>query len=137
MSAPARRPARSGVRSGRPGTRRPSAARPSQQRQTNAFLDSSGRVYRNRPQAAGVISQGETMRTLITALAFFTVSAFAQTPGTLPDLTCTELATSLRTVAAQDLRLRDFPNLARYREANRSVKDVTVVFMGDSITDNW
>jgi lysophospholipase L1-like esterase len=41
-----------------------------------------------------------------------------------------------------DTRLKDWPNLARYRDANATVtppaKDETrVVFMGDSITDLW
>jgi lysophospholipase L1-like esterase len=40
-------------------------------------------------------------------------------------------------MAANDARLRDWPNLARYREANRTVGPVDVVFMGDSITDAW
>jgi lysophospholipase L1-like esterase len=42
----------------------------------------------------------------------------------------------------QDSRMRDWPQLARYREANRTVAapaagDSRVVFMGDSITDAW
>ena len=56
-------------------------------------------------------------------------------PPPLPS--CPELATALRTVATNDARLRDWANLARYREDNRSVKSVDVVFMGDSITDFW
>ena len=40
-------------------------------------------------------------------------------------------------MAASDSRNRDWPNLARYREVNRSVGPVDVVFMGDSITDSW
>lgn len=50
---------------------------------------------------------------------------------------CPELATALTRVLGQDMRLRDWPNMARYREANRSVKNAQIVFMGDSITDNW
>jgi lysophospholipase L1-like esterase len=56
-------------------------------------------------------------------------------PPPLPN--CPELATALRTVAANDTRLRDWANLGRYREDNRSVTSVDVVFMGDSITDFW
>jgi lysophospholipase L1-like esterase len=52
-------------------------------------------------------------------------------------LGCPELAAALRGVAANDARLRDWPGLARYREANRTVGPVDVVFMGDSITDVW
>lgn len=55
----------------------------------------------------------------------------------LPELTCPELATALRGVAGADIRMRDWPLLSRYREANRSVRDAEVVFMGDSITDVW
>ena len=46
-------------------------------------------------------------------------------------------ATALRTVANNDARLRDWPQIARYREANRTVTGADVVFMGDSITDSW
>ncbi len=52
-------------------------------------------------------------------------------------LECTELAAALRTVAANDARNRDWPNLARYREANHGAKSADAVFMGDSITDFW
>ena len=55
----------------------------------------------------------------------------------LPDLTCAELATALRGVSTNDVRLRDWPALGRYREANHAVKNPQVVFMGDSITDIW
>ena len=59
------------------------------------------------------------------------------TPTPLPELTCPDLAAALRTVAANDTRLRDWPQMNRYRVANESVKSVQVVFMGDSITDFW
>ena len=52
-------------------------------------------------------------------------------------LECPDLATALRGVAANDARLRDFSQVNRYREANRSVGPTDVVFMGDSITDSW
>jgi lysophospholipase L1-like esterase len=61
-------------------------------------------------------------------------AAPAQAPAA-PD--CPELAAALRIVAANDVRLRDWPNLTRYREANRAVTNAQVVFMGDSITDVW
>ncbi len=63
----------------------------------------------------------------------------APAPAPLPPAltSCPELATALRIVATNDARLRDWPNLARYREANHSVGAVDVVFMGDSITDAW
>src|SRR5438132_12042200 len=58
--------------------------------------------------------------------------------GLPPELMqCADLTTALLTVATQDARLRDWPNLERYRQANRSVARATAVFMGDSITDIW
>jgi lysophospholipase L1-like esterase len=61
------------------------------------------------------------------------------TPVPLPPAltSCPELAVAVRTVATNDARLRDWPNLTRYREANHTVGPVDVVFMGDSITDAW
>jgi lysophospholipase L1-like esterase len=61
-------------------------------------------------------------------------------PPALPS--CPELAAALQAVARNDSRLSDWPNLARYREANRSLAtpgagEARVVFMGDSITDAW
>lgn len=46
----------------------------------------------------------------------------------------------MTTMMRNDARMRDWPNMARYREANRSLAPATperVVFMGDSITDFW
>jgi lysophospholipase L1-like esterase len=65
----------------------------------------------------------------------------APAPPTL-DMSCPELATALQAVTRNDVRLRDWPNLARYREDNRAQAApasgaARVVFMGDSITDNW
>ena len=55
---------------------------------------------------------------------------------------CPELATALGAVTRNDARLRDWPNLVRYREVNRELPppgagERRVVFMGDSITDAW
>ena len=60
--------------------------------------------------------------------------------GTVPS--CPELATALTTLTRNDVRLRDWPQLARYREQNRQLappaaNEPRVVFMGDSITDAW
>jgi lysophospholipase L1-like esterase len=52
----------------------------------------------------------------------------------LPD--CPDLVRAMQDMMRADTRLRDFANLARYREANRDAKP-RVVFMGDSITDAW
>jgi lysophospholipase L1-like esterase len=60
-------------------------------------------------------------------------------PAPLPPAltSCPELAAAVRTVAANDARLRDWANLTRYREANHTAGEVDVVLMGDSITDSW
>ena len=55
---------------------------------------------------------------------------------------CPEMATALTALMRNDVRLRDWANLARYRDANRSLpapanSESRVVFMGDSITDAW
>lgn len=64
------------------------------------------------------------------------------TPLPPPVPTCPELATAMSALMRNDARLRDWPNLARYREANRALVapargETRVVFMGDSITDAW
>src|SRR5512146_2583026 len=62
------------------------------------------------------------------------------TSQTLPS--CPELARALTAMVRNDSRLRDWADLNRYREANRSIGqpragESRVVFMGDSITDFW
>jgi lysophospholipase L1-like esterase len=52
-------------------------------------------------------------------------------------LQCADVAAALTTVTNQDSRLRDWANLARYRDANKTVARADAVFMGDSITDFW
>jgi lysophospholipase L1-like esterase len=88
------------------------------------------------------------MRVLLScALSLF---AFAQQPVPTPQSppapaevpNCPDLAAALRAVSANDVRLRDWANLGRYREANHGVAppasgESRVVFTGDSITDNW
>ena len=66
----------------------------------------------------------------------------ATTPAaTAPSAECLDWTRALRDMMAQDARLRDWPNLGRYRAANdelkRSGDAVPVVFLGDSITDAW
>lgn len=58
----------------------------------------------------------------------------------VPD--CVELAAALSAVTRNDVRLRDWANLALFREANRQLPapaggERRVVFVGDSITDVW
>ena len=55
-------------------------------------------------------------------------------------LSCPQLSTALRGVAQQDTRARDWTYwgaLTRYAPANATAGKSDVVFMGDSITDNW
>jgi lysophospholipase L1-like esterase len=59
------------------------------------------------------------------------------TPLSVDQLSCVELSAAVRTAVANDIRLRDWAQLNRYREANRTVTKADAVFMGDSITDFW
>jgi lysophospholipase L1-like esterase len=66
----------------------------------------------------------------------------AAAPAPAPASSCPEMATALTALMRNDARVRDWANLARYREANRSLTPAAagtarVVFMGDSITDSW
>lgn len=80
-----------------------------------------------------------------TTLAVLTVAAvMAQAPAPTapppPDPTCPDMAVALQALLRNDVRLRDWAQLGRYREANRSIAAPAagrVVFMGDSITDAW
>jgi lysophospholipase L1-like esterase len=59
------------------------------------------------------------------------------TPLPAESINCVDLATALRAVNTNDARLRDWPQIGRYHDANRTVTRPDVVFMGDSITDFW
>jgi lysophospholipase L1-like esterase len=82
---------------------------------------------------------------LAVALAVCANALFAQAQSQAParpPCDCPELAEAKARLEAQAKRLSDWPDLARYREANAKVavpaKDEhRVVFMGDSITDMW
>jgi lysophospholipase L1-like esterase len=84
-------------------------------------------------------------RVLIVAAAVIALSAqnpTTTTPPVAPDPTCPEMATQLQALLRNDARLRDWANLTRYREPNRTLPapaagEARVVFMGDSITDAW
>jgi lysophospholipase L1-like esterase len=73
---------------------------------------------------------------LLAATLLLTIpAAHAQTPSPDASCDCTKFASQQKT-------LQDWPNIARYHDANASVQapaktEKRVVFMGDSITDGW
>ena len=82
------------------------------------------------------------IRTIAAGLVVAALSAQSPAPAPPPPTDCQETATALTRLLANDVRLRDWPALARYREANRTLPapkpgESRVVFMGDSITDIW
>jgi lysophospholipase L1-like esterase len=96
------------------------------------------------------------MRAAVLIFALMFVSLEAQQPAapsppaaqvtasqsSTPSPTCPEMAAALTRLVGNDLRFRDWPNLARYRDPNRflappAAGEARVVFMGDSITDAW
>jgi lysophospholipase L1-like esterase len=82
-------------------------------------------------------------RVIVAAMTVMALSTqTTQTPPVKPDTSCAEMATALQVLMRNDVRLRDWAALARYREANRTLAapasgEARVVFMGDSITDAW
>lgn len=93
-----------------------------------------------------------TARPFLATLMFFGTVVSAQTPSPSPapaaqsptaaNASCPELATALTAVMGRDMRMRDWADMARYREPNRTLAapaagEARVVFMGDSITDGW
>ena len=93
-----------------------------------------------------------TARPFVATLMFLGSVVSAQTPAPAPataaqspaaaTASCPELATALTAMMARDMRLRDWADMARYREPNRTLTapaagEARVVFMGDSITDSW
>ena len=82
-------------------------------------------------------------RTMLALAVVAAMSVQAPSPQAPPvDPTCPDMATALQALLRNDMRLRDWPNLGRYRDANRALEapaagQARVVFMGDSITDAW
>src|SRR6266481_3162406 len=82
---------------------------------------------------------------LVVTLAVCASGLFAQVQTQEPAKPagdCPELAEAKARLEAQEKRLKDWPDLARYRDANAGVaapakNEQRVVFMGDSITDAW
>ena len=86
------------------------------------------------------------IRTALLLVPALAVALGAQQPVPVPAAppapACPEMATALTALMRNDVRLRDWQNLARYRDANRALAapaggESRVVFMGDSITDAW
>ena len=70
------------------------------------------------------------------------IQAQSPAPAAPAAASCPEMASALTALMRNDARLRDWPNVARYREANRmltapAASESRVIFMGDSITDLW
>jgi lysophospholipase L1-like esterase len=88
---------------------------------------------------------------ILICAAVLSICAPAQTPLPTPQAAspqqaaapdCPELARALTTLLRNDVRPRDWADMARYHEANRTLQppaagESRVVFMGDSITDLW
>jgi len=79
------------------------------------------------------------VRTIVLAAAVWACGVgVARAQG---DISCPEVARALQDVVRQDARLRDWPQLGRYRAANLELSQagtpVQSVFLGDSITDAW
>src|SRR5258708_6940394 len=86
------------------------------------------------------------MKRILSAMLLFSGLAWTQTPPPTPAAAAAaapDEVTSLRTQLERSQRvLKDWPNLARYRDDNASLAPPApgasrVVFMGDSITDGW
>src|SRR3954462_11142572 len=84
------------------------------------------------------------LRTIIGALTAIALSAQTTAPAAQPPAqpSCPEMAAALQALVRNDPRQRDWAQLSRYRGDNTRVAppaagESRVVFMGDSITDNW
>ena len=82
------------------------------------------------------------IRTFVVTVALSALAAQTPAPAPPPPTDCVETANALTRILQNDVRLRDWPLLARYRDANGRLGapragESRVVFMGDSITDAW
>ena len=83
-----------------------------------------------------------TFAAAVTLAALTAQTPAPQAPPPPPATDCVETANAIARLLANDARNRDWPLLARYRDANRTLPapkagESRVVFMGDSITDIW
>jgi lysophospholipase L1-like esterase len=85
-----------------------------------------------------VAAQVRSAQFVVEAQAPAAPPAQAQQPPPPPLPSGPEMAVALRAAVTNDIRTKDWANLARYREANKAVTTAPIaVFMGDSITDSW
>jgi lysophospholipase L1-like esterase len=94
-----------------------------------------------RPLLATILVFGTVVSAQTPAQPAATPATGTQTPSA-PSATCPEMATALTALLGRDVRMRDWAEMTRYREANQTVAapargEARVVFMGDSITDGW
>jgi lysophospholipase L1-like esterase len=90
-------------------------------------------------------SVGRTAFLFFVAIGAAKAQAPSSAPGGAPNSSaadCAELPVLTERLAQADKILHDWPNLARYTEANAAMAapaklELRVVFMGDSITDAW
>jgi lysophospholipase L1-like esterase len=93
-------------------------------------------MFNNR----SMLRTGSAFGLVVAMLLIMNAAALPQQePAKAPD---GDLAVLFAKLTAAQKTLEDWPNLARYREANTKVvppeqKETRVVFMGDSITDAW
>jgi lysophospholipase L1-like esterase len=95
-----------------------------------------------RPFVATLILLGTVVRAQTPAPAPAAQAPAAPVNQAAANASCPELATALTAMMGRDIRLRDWADMTRYREANRTLAapaagEARVVFMGDSITDGW
>jgi lysophospholipase L1-like esterase len=81
-------------------------------------------------------------RTILAALTLSALAAQNPAPAPPPPTDCQEAGAAIQAAVRNDVRLRDWPALSRYRQANQALTPPAagasrVVFMGDSITDIW
>ena len=84
------------------------------------------------------------MRTILVGAALVLAANVAAAQSTVVTLTgpCSDVVALQKALDRDEARLADWPNLGRYREANTELPPPAagqsrVVFLGDSITDNW
>jgi lysophospholipase L1-like esterase len=81
------------------------------------------------------------MLVLPAALVLAALAGQPPGPSRSQPSSCPEMADALQDLIRHDLRMRDWPELARYHDANEglppTVSAPRVVFIGDSITDSW